>query len=132
MLGQRTALALAALLAITGSTGCAGQDDKWQAPPESQGYRWIGTGEQGNFGSAYNFCRSTLRADTESERLQGGAGVINTIPGGPTTIPGYSRSTQGGARTDYSNRRQFWGCMESQGWAAAEPTVRGQPEPPKL
>lgn len=132
MRAKRAALAFAAFLAVSGSIGCAGQQEEdWtQASPESQGYRWVGSGERGNFGSAYSFCRSTLGAETEGQRLQGGAGAVGALPGSPTTVPGYERSAQGrSGRADYSSRRQFWGCMESQGWAVAEPQPAMQPAP---
>jgi hypothetical protein len=123
MAGRGTVFAFASLVAIFAVTGCASEDDAWQqATPDSQGYRWVGSGEPSNFGSAYNFCRSTLGAETQGQRLQGGRGPVLTTPGGPTTVPGYERSNQS-TRSDVGSQRQFRGCMESQGWALNEPAA---------
>lgn len=104
------------ILAAASLLGCAGDEEWAQANPENQGYRWVGEGEPANFGSAYSFCQRTTRLETQNERLLGGSGVINTVPGGPTTVPGFERTTPVG-RDDFASRRQFSQCMESQGWA---------------
>jgi hypothetical protein len=134
MLKRRNALALTTVLAIVAAGGCAefGKDEWAEASPESQGYRWVGQGEPANFGSAYSFCRRTLRAQTEGARLEGGAGILTTQPGGPTTIPGRFTSIQGG-RNEVADRRQLQGCMEAQGWELAETgqPPSGQPTSPE-
>jgi hypothetical protein len=128
MVKQRKTLALTALLAIVAVAGCSsvGEDEWAEASPENRGYRWVGEGEPANFGSAYAFCRSTLRAENEGERLQGGAGTFGLATGGgPATIPGYYQSTQG-PRSYQPDNRQFRGCMQAQGW---ELTEAAQPAP---
>ena len=129
MVKQRKILALTALLAIVAVAGCSSaSEEEWaEASPESQGYRWVGEGEPANFGSSYAFCRSTVRAESEGARLQGGAGTFSIASGGgPATIPGYTRSTQG-PRGDLPDDRQLRGCMQAQGW---ELTEAAQPAPP--
>lgn len=129
MVKQHKILASTALLAIVAVAGCSSASEKeWaEASPESQGYRWVGEGEPANFGSSYAFCRSTLRAESEGARLQGGAGTFSIASGGgPATIPGYTRSTQG-PRGDLPDDRQLRGCMQAQGW---ELTEAAQPAPP--
>jgi hypothetical protein len=128
MRGRGTALAVASLVVIFAATGCGTDGDWSEATPESQGYRWVGSGEPGNFGSAYSFCRSTLGVETQGQRLQGGTGPVITTPGGPNTIPGYDRSEQS-TRSDFSSQRQFRGCMESQGWALSAPAPQPNPQP---
>lgn len=128
---QSKPLAWAAVIMAIAVGGCSelGSEAWKQAPPESQGYRWVGEGEPANFGSAYSFCRQTLRAQTESVRMQGGGGVMTNQAGGETTIPGYYQTMQS-TRTDIVDRRQFQGCMEAQGWALAEtrpPVPAGAP-----
>jgi hypothetical protein len=129
---QWKALAWTAAIATAVIGGCSQFDSEaWkEAPPESQGYRWVGQGEPVNFGGAYSFCRQTLRAETEGARLQGGAGVMTSQPGGETTIPGYYQ-TMRSTRSDVVDRRQFQGCMEAQGWASAEtkPAIPSGPPP---
>jgi hypothetical protein len=105
--------------AIVGGCSQFGSEAWKEATPESQGYRWVGQGEPVNFGSAYSFCQQTLRAQTEGARLQGGAGILTSQPGGETTIPGYYQTMQS-TRGDIVDRRQFQGCMEAQGWESAE------------
>ncbi len=129
MVKQRKILARTALLAIVAVAGCSSASEKeWaEASPESQGYHWVGEGEPANFGSSYAFCRSTVRAESEGARLQGGAGTFSIASGGgPATIPGYTRSTQG-PRGDLPDDRQLRGCMQAQGW---ELTEAAQPAPP--
>lgn len=129
MTKQGKTLALTALLAIAAVAGCSNtSEEEWaKASPENLGYRWVGEGEPANFGSSYAFCRSTLRVQSEGERLQGGAGTFSIASGGgPTTIPGYTRSTQG-PRGDLTDDRQLRGCMQAQGW---ELTEAAQPAPP--
>ena len=112
-------IAVMSLVAIFALAGC-GSNDSWpEAASDREGYRWVGSGEPGNFGSAYGFCRSTLGAETEGRQLQGSGGPVITTPGGPNTIPGYERSSQS-IRSDVGNQRQFRGCMASQGWATAD------------
>lgn len=124
MSGRGTAFAVTSLVAMLGLAGCGTDEDWSHAAPENQGYHWVGSGEPGNFASAYGFCRSTLSADTEGQQLQDASGPVITRPGGPTTIPGYQRSFQTG-RSNVVPRSQFKGCMESQGWAVNQPA----PEP---
>ena len=114
-------------MAAASGSGCSNGDWDQAALPnqaQGQGYRWVGDGDEGNFGSAYSFCRNTLGDETQGQRLQGGAGAMTTLPGGPTTIPGYSPSTQS-TRSSVSNQRQFTSCMESQGWALNTPGSSG-------
>src|SRR5512144_753705 len=126
MTKQGKTLAMTALLAIA-VAGCTNEEEWAKASPENLGYRWVGEGEPGNFGSAYAFCRSTQRVESEGARLQGGAGTFSIASGGgPATIPGYTRSTQG-PRGDLTDDRQLRGCMQAQGW---ELTEAAQPAPP--
>ncbi|MGE5441460.1 MAG: hypothetical protein ACM3Q0_00130 [Bacteroidota bacterium] len=127
MAKQRNTLAMTALLAlVVGGCSSAGEEKWAEASPETQGYRWVGEGEPANFGSSYAFCRSTLRTESEGARLQGGAGTYGfATGGGPTTVPGYSRSSQG-RPSDLPDNRQFRGCMQAQGW---ELTEAAQPAP---
>lgn len=124
---------LMVLVAIASCSG-AGNEQSQTAAPENQGYRWVGEGEPGNFGSAYAFCRSTLREENAGARLQGGAGAMATPPGGPTTIPGHYESAQPPTyRTDVGEKREFQGCMEAQGWELAgtkKPTPSTTSVPP--
>lgn len=121
MSNQSKPLAWVAVIMAIAVGGCSqfGSEAWKEAPPENQGYRWVGQGEPVNFGSAYSFCRQTLRTQTESVRMEGGGGVITSQPGGETTIPGYYQ-TMRSTRSDIVDRRQFQGCMEAQGWALAE------------
>ncbi|MBK8174049.1 MAG: hypothetical protein IPK66_01715 [Rhodospirillales bacterium] len=134
MLKRRRAL-LTLMLGALITAGCAeSHDESWTAAnPANQGYHWIGAGPAGNFASAYNFCGSTLGQEDESQSLLGGAGGVAGIPGGPSTIPGYDRSTQT-THSGPSAQRQFSGCMASQGWARIEgamPVAAEPPVPPK-
>ena len=129
MTKQGKTLALTALLAIAAVAGCSStNEEEWaKASPENLGYRWVGEGEPANFGSSYAFCRSTLRVQSEGERLQGGGGTFSIASGGgPATIPGYTRSTQG-PRSGLPDDRQLRGCMQAQGWELTEAV---QPAPP--
>lgn len=123
MLMRRKGLAWAAMLVIVGASGCAGWGgEEWsEVSPDSQGYRWVGQGQPANFGSAYTFCRRTLRLQTEGVRTEGGSGILTTQPGGPALIPGRNQTMQGGGN-EFTNRRQFEGCMEAQGWALSDMT----------
>ncbi len=129
MSGRGTVFAVTSMVAVFVLAGCSSDDDWSQASPENQGYHWVGSGEPGNFGSAYGFCRSTLGSDTEGQRLQESAGPVITKPGGPTTIPGYERNMQS-TGSNVANRRQFSGCMESQGWAVNPPAAATTAPPP--
>jgi len=132
MRGYGKRVGLVACMALL-AAGCADSANDWaEASPANQGFRWSGPGEPGNFGAAYSFCRSTIRDASEGQRLQGGGGVFGS-PGGPLTVPGYVRSAPA-AQSDYGNRRQFSGCMESQGWSANDPLIPPPqaPQPPKL
>lgn len=151
MLQRRKAMTAAAVLAVVGLLGCA-QDDQWsEAVPDNQGYRWVGEGEPGNFGSAYSFCQSTQREANLGARLQGtgglssgtsGAGITTGARGGPLTVPGLvsGQQTFNPSVNTVADRRQFQGCMESQGWAlqeaastpaAASPPAGAPPPAPK-
>jgi hypothetical protein len=135
MFDRRNAQVLAVLMMLVATTSCSGtsKGQLGEAAPENQGYRWAGEGEPGNFGSAYAFCRSTLREETTGARLQGGMGTMGTPPGGPTTIPGYTQGAQPSTyRSDISQKREFQGCMQAQGWELAgttKPTPSMQPAP---
>ena len=136
MLQRCKAITAAAVLAGAGLLGC--QDGQWSdSVPENQGYRWVGEGEPGNYGSAYTFCQSTLREANAGARLEGGGGIATSVPGGPSTIPGYDRTQQvyNPNLSSVTNRRQFQGCMASQGWAVPEqasaPPVSPPPAVPK-
>lgn len=109
MVSQRSRSAIAGtacLLALLGSAGCA--TDTEPAKPESQGFRWAGTGEPGNFANDYQFCRRLLASEN-----------LVAIPGMQSEFPGQS------AAAGFPAQRQFWDCMQGRGWA-----LIGGPEEP--
>jgi hypothetical protein len=103
---SRTAIAGAAsLLAVLLAAGCATEAEPQR--PESQGFRWAGTGEPADFAGDYQFCRRLLVAETAPAR----PGLGSEFPGPPAGGP--------------AAKRQFWDCMQSRGWAL----VDGPPPP---
>ena len=127
MLHHRTnASKLAAVVTFAFLAGCSTSQDWTKASPENAGYQWRGQGDPTNFGSTYDFCRNTIGSDTSAQRLQGGAGPLTTMTGGPNIIPG-DKSANPQPRGTAANRRQFNECMASQGWMASEP-VQDSPQ----
>lgn len=103
------AVAVAAMLLA----GCASSDKEAavERKPESEGFAWVGQGEQSNFGSDYNFCNRRLAT---ASRPQRGIGGDFASDGNSQAYGGVRQSAMRSGT--YADKRQFWGCMESRGW----------------
>lgn len=122
-----TGLALLAAACASSDDKSQGSQDASQAPQPNQGYVWAGEGQPGNFGSAYSFCRSVQGSESQGQAMQGAAGTVTSVPGGPNVIPGYERSSVVPQRGNYTAKLSFQDCMRGQGWTRSEPPM---PNPP--
>lgn len=117
-------------LALT-AAGCAsGGNETSELMPsgEQSGYRWVGQGSQGNFGSAYGMCRRTLQMQSFSSLNSS----FDQRTADAVTYSAPNVSVTGAAsQASFPNRRSFEGCMRTQGWAlAGSSEAQPMPAPP--
>lgn len=107
----RLACVAAAVAALTAGCASQGAGDR-TAQDASYGYRWVGAGEPGDFATAAGFCRQTLQAEN--------FGALPTWDQRGSNMVSYNMPDTGIAgasyRPGYAQRRDFDGCMKSQGW----------------
>ena len=125
--GRLRLMTVALALAAAGCASGGNETSELMPSGEQSGYRWVGQGNQGNFGSAYGMCRRTLQMQSFSSMNSS----FDQRTADAVTYSAPNVSVTGAAsQASFPNRRSFEGCMRTQGWALAGSEAQPMPASP--